>query len=222
MKGGAMTKIKSIGLSGLRVAACLSLTTALGSWGGPSMAQNCTLIDGSLPRGCLPENADIAVAVPAQPNTEFGDIPDLDEDGFGIDVDGAPVAQDGTVLVGRRVAGAEKRTQDLALQRADVAVKFDGLDVTPRLNVGIDGPDRSLRAGDTVTVRNQMNYPAFVTRGELRISNATGRGQTVQVIPLDPNTTTQISVPQGENLVYSYRVYDARGRYDETNPVALT
>ena len=48
-------------------------------------------------------------------------------------------------------------------------MRYDGLDTTRRLNVSTDELRASYRAGETVTFRSSMNYPAYVTRTEVRI-----------------------------------------------------
>ena len=73
-----------------------------------------------------------------------------------------------------RPSGARSRTvgrctTDMALAKADVQIKFDGFGETPRLSLSILGPDQARRAGSSVTVQSHLNYPAFVSRGELRI-----------------------------------------------------
>jgi len=193
----------------------LLTTTALVALPTIPVAQDCS------PGRCA---GDISVTVPAGANTELAsDVPDLGSDGFDISVDGAPVAQDGTITAGPPSRARVKRRQDVALAKADVQVKFDGLDVQPRLALGAVA-DRDLRPGGKVRLVNQMNYPAFVTRGELRVTevDARGRARLVQTVPLTPNGELTVRAPQtGVTRYYSYRVYDARGRFDETQPLEL-
>jgi hypothetical protein len=184
-----------------------------------TLAQDCLLPDGSACAG------DISVTVPAGANTEFTEVSgDLGGDGFDITVDGAPVAQDGTISAAPPRASSVQRRQDIALERADVAVRFDGLDVRPRLALGAVGT-RAPQPGQTVRLVSQMNYPAFVTRGELRVIevDARGRGRVVRTQALAPNQEMAVTAPStGTTVYYSYRVYDARGRYDETQPLTLS
>ncbi|THH38498.1 hypothetical protein E4Z66_02705 [Aliishimia ponticola] len=198
--------------------ACLLLSTALVSLPRAADPQDCALPGG---QGC---QGDIAVTIPAAPNTERAqDVPDLSVDGFDISVDGAAVAQDGTITAGPPRRSARQRVQDIQLQSADVAVTFDGLGVRPRLALGAIG-DRSPAPGQTVRLVNQMNYPAFVTRGELRVVevDSRGRGRVVRTQALSPNGEVTVQAPpEGVTRYYSYRVYDARGRFDETQPLAL-
>ena len=195
----------------------LLMTSSLASLPMAVSAQDCE-VSGAV--GC----GDIAVTVPAAPNTEFSDdTPNLAGDGFDISVDGAPVAQDGTITAAPKRQASKRRTQDVALAQAEIAVKFDGLDVRPRLALGAVGT-RAPQPGQTVRLVNQMNYPAFVTRGELRVVevDSRGRGQLVRTQVLAPNQEVTVQAPpEGTTRYYSYRVYDARGRYDETQPLAL-
>ncbi|WP_205661352.1 hypothetical protein, partial [Paramylibacter kogurei] len=197
----------------------LGLTTAIVTAGGlmPIRAQDCALVNGEIPEQCTHANAGHTVAMPTQPNVELEDIPDLGVDGFEISVDGDPVSLDGVVQKQRNTISAKKRRQDIALAQASVAVKFDGLDVRPRLDAHLE------QTGNVLRFQNQMNYPAFVRRGEVRIIDTSGRGgaKTVAIIPLKPNAQTSVTRPSGDGLQYVYRVYDARGRFDETAPASL-
>ncbi|MGB7242994.1 MAG: hypothetical protein WBC93_13015 [Sulfitobacter sp.] len=209
----------------LRKPSMLNATTALVTIGfaAPVFAQNCDLVNGALADDCTNINRGTSVSVPAQPNAEFESIPELSVDGFEISVDGAPVAQDGTIKKGAAGVQAKKRRQDLDLASTNVAVKFDGLDIRPRLDVETVGDASSYPTGSRITFQNHMNYPAFVRRGEVRIIDqaAAGGAQTVAVVPMDPNGRTSTQVPAGDDLVYVYRVYDAKGRYDETAPAVF-
>ncbi|WP_299685938.1 hypothetical protein [uncultured Tateyamaria sp.] len=142
------------------------------------------------------------------------------------------LAQDGFViqLNGDRVAGNDPALErqikriDEVLERADVRVQYDGLDVTPRLDLEIDGPDDTRRAGETVTLQSALNYPGFVTRGEVLILDLNARGgpKTLGRYDIAPNGQVNVEVPEGDNIVALHRVYDARGRYDETAPLRLS
>lgn len=209
----------------LSLKSALRLTTVLAAcWGAvPVVAQDCVAVGGVLPDGCQLPNGTISVAVPPQPNTEREELPVLEDDGFQISVDGDPVAEDGTILRGAAPVEARQRKQDIALAEAELAIKFDGLDIRPRLDVETVGAQTEFSAGNPITFRNYMNYPAFVSRGEVRIIETGRRGgpKTVAVIPLGPNGEVTTTVPSGQDLVYVYRVYDDRGRYDETASASL-
>ena len=173
-----------------------------------------------LPIGCEPANAGSAVAIPVGANTENATSPATGPQGFVISINGNAIAGDtSTDLPIRR---AVRRT-DVALANADVQVTFDGLGATPRLDletVGINGP---VRAGDVVTLQSALNYPAYVSRAEVRIIDlaALGGPRTLAVTPIAPNGSVNIVMPQGKSIVAVHRVYDAAGRYDETAAVSL-
>ena len=73
-------------------------------------------------------------------------------------------------------------------------------------------------------MQSAMNYPRFVTRGEVLIidQNARGGPRTLGRYALDPNGRVTFPVPEGENIVAVHRVYDERGRFDETSPLRLS
>lgn len=136
--------------------------------------------------------------------------------GFAISVNGAAPQGDA------RLVEAQRRA-DVALAAADIQVRYDGLDQSRRLDAHVIG-DQSWQAGDTVTFQSRMNYPAFVTRGEIRILDTAARGgsKTVAIVAITPGAQASVTLPEGENLVFMHRVYDANGRYDETVALPLS
>lgn len=145
-------------------------------------------------------------------------LPVLAQDGFVIQLNGDKVAGNDPVLE-RQI----KRVDEV-LERADVRVQYDGLDVTPRLDLEIEGPDAGRRAGDTVTLQSALNYPGFVNRGEVLILDLNARGgpKTLGRYDIAPNGQVSVQVPEGENIVAVHRVYDASGRFDETSPLRIS
>ncbi len=177
----------------------------------PTMAQNCELVNGVLPNGCTRADANTVVRIPVGKNTEILRSGRRPDQGFTILVDGIPQSGD-LGLVGTL------RRQDIALEAADIQVRFDGLGTTPRLDLVTAGPRQFYRAGDLVTFESQTNYPHWLQRGEVRIIDlgASGGARTVAIVPIKPNGQTQIALPEGEDLIAVHRVYDRSGRYDET------
>ncbi|WP_420860402.1 hypothetical protein [Algirhabdus cladophorae] len=202
-----------------RTTSILATTSVLALWAGGAMAQtNCALVDGVLPEGCTYGPDGSVVVMPAGENTERDSgAAAAAPEGFLISVDGQPVTGD------KRVEDIARQA-DIDLAAADVRVQFDGLGARPALDLKIDGAARSYQSGETATVRSYMNYPAFVTRGEVRVVDVAARGgpRLVGTYPVDPNGTASFVVPQGERLILTHRVYDAKGRYDETAPIALS
>ena len=82
--------------------------------------------------------------------------------GFSIAIDGQQVAGDAQVQDLARQA-------DIDLSQADVKVQFDGLGAKPALDIKVIGDAGQIEAGQTVTVQSYLNYPNFVTRGDLRV-----------------------------------------------------
>lgn len=181
--------------------------------------EGCELIDGRLPDDCTHLNAGTVVAMPvganAEPDIQTGP---LGNQGFSIIVEadepgGAPM-----VVEGAKVRVNDIRRVDQALAAAGVEVRFDGLGARPRLAVSTDDLRRSYAAGDQVTFRASSNYPAYIARSEVRILDSNNSGRVIAVLPVRPNGTVDWAMPAdgATDMVYSLRVYDSAGRYDET------
>ena len=136
-------------------------------------------------------------------------------EGFSITVNGENLNGGEDVLT-------EVQRVDAALADAEIQVTYDGLNPQPRLELEIVG-DGPVSAGELATVQSSLNYPAFVSRGEVRLIEIDpSRGaQTLATIDIEPNGQASFRVPEGENLVVVHRVYGADGRFDETIPLAL-
>jgi hypothetical protein len=135
---------------------------------------------------------------------------------FEITVDGERV--DGSVLP------PTANVKDAA-EKLDIQVKFDGLGVTPTLNVSTMPPRASYKVGDTIQFLASTNYAAWVDHGEIRIY-AEGKRKAaglVQIIELKNDATAEWVLPAGtpDHLEYVLRVYDTDGRFDETLPLSI-
>jgi hypothetical protein len=195
--------------------------TALTLIGAQASAQvDCGADYDVLPIGCEPSNAGSTVIIPVGANTEAATPAANGPQGFVISINGDAIA--GDTQSASPLAKAVRST-DVALANADVQVTFDGLGTTPRLDLEIVGADRELMTGDTVTLQSALNYPAFVTRAEVRVIDLAARGgpRTIGVTPVAPNGQLTLTVPEGDTIVVVHRVYDAAGRYDETTPLSL-
>ncbi|THD82459.1 hypothetical protein E7811_15570 [Aliigemmobacter aestuarii] len=187
--------------------------------------EGCDLVDGRLPDDCTHLNAGTVVTMPAGANSE----PDiqtgpLGDEGFSIIIEadspgGAPVVVDGA-----KVRINDLRRVDRALADAGVEVRFDGLGARPRLAVSTDDLRRSYAGGDRVTFRASSNYPAYIARSEVRIIDSRNPGRVIAVLPITANGTAEWAMPAGgsPDMVYSLRVYDSAGRYDETVMLPLS
>lgn len=140
---------------------------------------------------------------------------------FRISVDGEP-------LKPLDVANSADLTRctDVALEKADIQVKFDGLEVTPVLNITAT-PEEAVR-GEEVTFTPYSNYPAFIAKAELRVfaENDSTQKTPLAVIEMDKSTDQNIVwkaplLPDANALQYVLRIYDEKGRFDETMPKLL-
>lgn len=178
------------------IAVALGTTFLTTAWGQSTI---------QVPVGANTEAADSA------PGAGFNDL------GFSISIDNAPIA-------GAPPPALADRSNDIRAARADIAVRYDGLDTTRRLNVSTNDLRASYRAGETVTFRSSMNYPAYVSRTEVRILDRSRRGNpVVATVPIAANGTAGWVMPDDGTRDYAYvlRTYDSAGRYDETQPLAL-
>ncbi|UAB78788.1 hypothetical protein INR77_03435 [Erythrobacter sp. SCSIO 43205] len=107
-----------------------------------------------------------------------------------------------------------------------IRFRADTLVVTPVLNVGLVESARTAAAGETVSFMTYNNYPAFVTRGEVRIFRASQSpdSEPLAVIETDRNGAARWQVPASgaSALFYTHRVYGKSGQFDETAPQELT
>ncbi|MGB3815127.1 MAG: TonB-dependent receptor [Shinella sp.] len=151
-------------------------------------------------------------------SAENGDIP------FAISVDGEPVAEGA-----KRTEDDVARKADVDLSKVDIQVKFDGLEAKPLLNVSTVPIRRTYKAGEAVDFLATSNYPAFIDRAEIRIYPEDGKdvAAPLAVVPVTINGEASWRMPArnaGEDesdFVYVLRVYDAKGRYDETVPLTM-
>jgi hypothetical protein len=158
-------------------------------------------------------NAGDTVVIPVAPNTEpEARLPSAT--GFSLSLDGV-------AIVGDPQLEDRVRRTDIALSQANVQVTFDGLGVAPRLNVKL--MDAGGFAGQSVTLQSETNYPAFITRGEMRLIDrgAAGGPRLRGVVAAPVNGVVSFVVPRGDDVVVVHRVYDRNGRFDETEPLPL-
>ncbi|NJM82338.1 MAG: hypothetical protein HC844_07455 [Tabrizicola sp.] len=191
----------------------------------PALGQetrDCRLVDGVLPDGCATAGEGQAVQDPVTSNVELEEFPGSPK-GFSISVDGETLAgEDRKVIAGAASPGGALREQDLALDAADVQVRYDGTRAERRLNVLTSDLRTEFSAGEEVSFNASTSYERWIDRAELRITpvrRGFGRPETI-VVPMDPNGSASWTVPAGDENDFTYvlRVYDSAGRYDETAP----
>ncbi len=127
---------------------------------------------------------------------------------------------------GKRVDGSVlPPSASVSEDKLDIQIKFDGLGVTPTLNVSTMPPRAVFRVGDTIQFLATTNYAAWVERGEIRVYQRGKRKASglVHSIELKNDATAEWQLPSGTpaEMEYVLRVYDADGRYDETLPLPI-
>ncbi|MBA3581948.1 MAG: OmpA family protein [Gammaproteobacteria bacterium] len=149
-----------------------------------------------------------------------------------VTIDGKPI--DGN---GRHTADVQRCT-DLALDRAQLHFQYDGIKRDPKLNVHAepsvvtywDDPGTEAME-NSVNFNGYTNYSAFIDKSEVRVFgpqqslldtplvivplDKEGNGQWLQIPKLEPHQGPKLE------LRYVLRVYDARGRFDETQAKPL-
>ena len=108
----------------------------------------------------------------------------------------------------------------------DVRASFDGIEAVPQLNVDTVRQASTAERGVPLAFRGYWNYPAFVTRAEIRIHRR-GDARTARplgIVRADAEGRAEWVPPADapEGLSYRLRVYDREGRFDETEATALT
>ena len=138
---------------------------------------------------------------------------------FKISVDGETVAGSGFDYE------AAQRMTDVALTATDIQVRFDGLDIKPKLNVGLTNDAVTVSRNEVMVFQAYSNYEAFIQKAEVRIfdKNQTINDNPLAIVPVDPAGLATSKVPlDGDELFYQLRVYDELGRYDETQPKTVS
>ncbi|GAB7564404.1 hypothetical protein LG202_24430 [Methylobacillus methanolivorans] len=132
---------------------------------------------------------------------------------FRISIDGEPVSlEDGPLEADRQ------RCTDVALEKADIQVRYDNLATLPQMNVW--NTTRGVVRGDEAQFRTWANYLPWIKRAEIRVFMPGQQPQEkpLAVLPVDWNGVTkwQAKVEGTGQVMYLLRVYDAQERYDET------
>ena len=169
-------------------------------------------------RGKMADRSTVTVAT-APENTELQKTPTHGGVPFMISVDGEHVS-------GISHAAQHQRKTDLALEQVDVQIKFDGLGVQPRLNVSTRPVRRTFRPGDLVEFFASWNYPAWIASAEIRIFHDKDDTTTPRaIVPVSRRGLASWIMPQTDDtdgeFRYVLRVYDRKGRYDETAPLSI-
>ncbi|MEQ3511987.1 OmpA family protein [Pseudoalteromonas sp. BZB3] len=110
----------------------------------------------------------------------------------------------------------EQRCADVALANMQLQLKYDPINLIPRLSV----QHALTKSGNTLMMhlRGYSNYDAFIDYAEVQIMAPDGRSILTKV-KLDKNHNGKWRLPGnllGMSLQYRLRVYDKHGRYDDT------
>ncbi len=132
---------------------------------------------------------------------------------FNITIDGAPALPTKTIVEADR-----QRCADVALEKADIRIHYDPLAIAPALNVWTT-PNGTLRA-EPVTFYTYSNYAFWVKRAEVRIfeKGKSSQQEPFAIVPVKINEAALWQLPAAtpENVFFLLRVYDEKGRFDET------
>ncbi len=119
------------------------------------------------------------------------------------------------------------RCTDIALEKADIQVRFDGLEVARVLNITAT-PGEAVY-GEKVSFTPYSNYAAFIKKAELRMfkEGASLQSEPLAVVPMKTSVEDAAvwAAPTDldmKTVQYVLRVYDADGKFDETTPKLLT
>ena len=129
-----------------------------------------------------------------------------------------------------------QRCTDTALEKANIQLHYDGLELKPRLNVTawpatISYQDKreTEHNEDEVRFKSYSNYSGFIEKSEVRIfdKQQSERDTPLAVVELDANGHAQwqanfdeIQAP-GRELKYLLRVYDKNGNFDQTESLKI-
>jgi hypothetical protein len=137
---------------------------------------------------------------------------------FSISVDGQRLDRSGEIA-------AAQKAEDAAVGGVDIQVKFDGLGVKPILNVSTYPIQVNFRSGDHIRFLASFNYAAWIDRAEVRVisSDALVGAPPFAVIPVSKMGAAEWQMPANApgEMEYVLRVYDAKGRFDETRPLPI-
>ena len=115
---------------------------------------------------------------------------------------------------------------DSAARDHNIEVRTDGHATEPVMAIGLIGSERVVVLGQPAQFQAYTNYPSYVARGEVRIfaGGAVPDSLPLNVVVTDNNGFAEwhAGADSPRDLFYVYRVYDDKGRFDETRPEELT
>lgn len=136
---------------------------------------------------------------------------------FRISIDGVPMEDTGTI------DPDIQRCTDVALEKSDIQIRYDDLEMTPWLNVS--ATPNSVMRNEEVIFTTYSNYDYWIKQRELRIFAAISSTQSTPLQVLSVPRQGQVTwLPDDDSpsrIRYVFRVYDEQGRFDETAPKFL-
>ena len=137
---------------------------------------------------------------------------------FRVTVDGVPLDEDRL-----RPEADRRRCVDVGLERSDIQIKYDPLNVSPALNAWVT--KSGVVRGGAVEFHAYTNYRHWISKAEIRVF-AKGEDRLSTPVAVLPVTLGAAFAwhPPGDApgaMVYLLRVYDGQGRFDETSGKAL-
>lgn len=134
------------------------------------------------------------------------------------------VTVDGEDIASAVVSEADRqRCTDVALEKENIQIKYDGLAAKPALNIWTK--ENYIKRGQTANFAAWSNFPFWIKSAEVRVfeKGQPSDGKPRATIPLTWNDGARWPVPVNGNEEFTYvlRVYDSEGRFDETAPKPL-
>ncbi|MFA9229628.1 MAG: hypothetical protein ACEQSU_02605 [Microgenomates group bacterium] len=206
-------------LARMTVLAGLMMSAASTGFADPKRCTQSNLVP--IPPECARPNRDVTVVMPVEPNQDAIEA----APGAGFAQTGFSISLEDETIAGAAAPRNPDRVNDRALSRAAIDVTYDGLQVVPRLNVSTGDLRASYPAGAAVTFRASTNYPAWIARAEVRVTELVkGHTGTVTKMDITPNGSVNWQMPSAGSGDFTYvvRVYDAQGRYNETVALPLS
>ena len=138
--------------------------------------------------------------------------------GFAVSIDGQPVGSDA------KDNEDSQRCTDVALAGTNIRLQYDNLAAKPLLDVS--AWQATAMVNETVQFQAYSNYLAWIGRAEVRVFDQSNSsyGAPFAIVPLNEALAGEWEVPVGapRSMQYKLRVYDAKGRFDETTNLPLT
>ncbi|MFT7087301.1 MAG: hypothetical protein ACJAZX_000732 [Rickettsiales bacterium] len=115
---------------------------------------------------------------------------------------------------------------DLKLQKSNVQVRYDSLEIDPKLNIA--AYPNGVARGEKVSLTPYSNYLAFINKAEIRLfkSDKSIQSEPFKIIKIKANLnqSAYFEIPKNlfdDEIKYVLRVYGEKNIFDETAPKFL-